>query len=465
MYGISSISQVKKRIDTFNKSDWQFCISDGQAVSRSVARDPFLSAFMNFRVVPDAIWGFDNAISAIRFIYGSVPVAEQSEETLCNPTEDTRKALDLAAGLAPHLLKNSRFLPNLEALSGLLSYVQHSSAYFDINLGVLCKDLTKSHELYWIGVEAIQLALLVEKEQLRDQGGAIYYDSNAQLQRISGLVHDYHAFRLPYWRSVPAIRVSEDVGSDEVERLRDIFADPLSFCPREADDEGRFEWPWQRCLVIGPSGEVRYRAIGTTSLTLDLRASTSAMELTDPPEQFSEFIDTVVGAARSIILEHGGFFDKETGDGVVGHFCTHRNVSETDKLDELPTEVVAVRSAIRIVKAIDELCLKYQRWLRHGMDRLGPAIGIHTGTAVWIIDEMQIRAIGSSVVGAARLCGCAASREIVISNKTFHAIEDHRAIVNVIEFHKKAVSFQEYGERLGTYAYSGMSYDHRGAAS
>jgi class 3 adenylate cyclase len=117
-------------------------------------------------------------------------------------------------------------------------------------------------------------------------------------------------------------------------------------------------------------------------------------------------------------------------------------------------EIVAVRAGQEIVQFVQDLSAGYQRWLRHGMDRLGAAIGIHTGTAVWLVDEMQIRAIGSSVVGAARLCNCADAGEIVVSNKTYHAVEEFQGAVAGLNFRKKQVSLQEYGERLGTYAYS-----------
>jgi class 3 adenylate cyclase len=178
------------------------------------------------------------------------------------------------------------------------------------------------------------------------------------------------------------------------------------------------------------------------------------MELTDPPDKFSEFIGEIVSAARSTILRHGGYFDKETGDGVIGHFCSHGNVPTSSTDDSTAMEIIAVRAGQEIVQFVHDLSAEYQRWLRHGMDRLGAAIGIHTGTAVWLVDEMQVRAIGSSVVGAARLCNCADTGEIVVSNKTYHSVEEFQGTVAGLTFRRKQVSLQEYSERLGTYAYS-----------
>ncbi len=88
------------------------------------------------------------------------------------------------------------------------------------------------------------------------------------------------------------------------------------------------------------------------------------------------------------------------------------------------------------------------------MDKFGAGIGIHSGTAVWLADEIFIRAIGTSIVGAARLCANADAGEIVISNSTFHsAMRDGHAIDGLI-FNKKPVSLKEYGDRIGTYAYA-----------
>jgi class 3 adenylate cyclase len=311
---------------------------------------------------------------------------------------------------------------------------------------------------FWqLRVNSIHLALLLERSVVRvsvNRDSALRPEANSQLHQIAGLVHDYHAFRLPFWRSTPMILVSSQVSQTEIAHLRDIFADPLSFDPTQSERMDRFYWPWQRCLSSSDRNEIRYRPIATTSLTLDVRASTSAMELTDPPDKFSEFIDAVVSGARSRILKHGGYFDKETGDGIIGHFCSHGNVPTSANNDLTAMEIVAVRAGQEIAQFVQDLSAEYQRWLRHGMNNLGAAIGIHTGTAVWLADEMQIRAIGSSVVGAARLCNCAEAGEIVVSNKTYHAVEEFHGTIAGLTFKKKQVSLQEYGERLGTYAYS-----------
>ena len=326
----------------------------------------------------------------------------------------------------------------------------------DANCGEWLGSVADGYALEWIDINDIRMVLLVERDKVltNEKGGWAYRtNANALLNQIAGLIHDYHAFRLPLWRSAPTISLTADFL--DTKRLRNVFADPLSFHPSQSDRSDCFFWPWQRCLSTTASQEVRYRPIATTSLVLDVRASTSAMEMTEPPDKFSEFIDSIVLAARTVILRLGGYFDKETGDGIVGHFCNPNNVPKPIQHTlSPPMEIIAVKAGQEIVQRVHELCLDYQRWLRHGMDKLGAAVGIHTGTAVWLADEMQVRAIGSSVVGASRLCGTADSGEIVISNHIYSHVDLLRGSVDGLLFKKKSIVLQEYGERVGAYAYA-----------
>ena len=56
----------------------------------------------------------------------------------------------------------------------------------------------------------------------------------AVLKQIGGLIYDYNAFRLPYWRSTPPIVVTGELTDTRL--LRNVFADPLSFDPEHSDD-------------------------------------------------------------------------------------------------------------------------------------------------------------------------------------------------------------------------------------
>ena len=62
---------------------------------------------------------------------------------------------------------------------------------------------------------------------------------------------------------------------------------------------------------------------------------------------------------------------------------------------------------------------------------------------MWLADEMVIKAIGSSVVGAARLCANADAGEIVISNATFRSAMRGGYAIDGLVFNKKGVVIKE----------------------
>ncbi len=132
--------------------------------------------------------------------------------------------------------------------------------------------------------------------------------------------YDYHEFFRNYWTSIPLDTIA-DAFSDLATAYLHIFCDPRLFHPNRTVAKSMFLWPWQRCLITTDAHEVNYQAIPTTSLVLDLRNSTTAMNLLDTEERYAEFIDEIADKARGVIVKQGGFFDKETGDGIVAHFC------------------------------------------------------------------------------------------------------------------------------------------------
>lgn len=162
-----------------------------------------------------------------------------------------------------------------------------------------------------------------------------------------------------------------------------------------------------------------YRAKTTTSLVFDLRKSTIALEQLSSRDiaEFSPFIKSVVEMAKAAVARHGGFFDKDTGDGIVAHFVN---------FDEDATRVAfesarkrAFDAAVSIVKQAAAICSAFQAKLRLGVGGLGGAVGIHTGSAVWLVDEGQVRAIGDSAILASRLCNEAPQQGIFLSNSEY----------------------------------------------
>lgn len=231
---------------------------------------------------------------------------------------------------------------------------------------------------------------------------------------LCGRIFDYFMFRYSCFRDVPFKFFLDKLSADQKIMF---YADPPTFCPLKETREEIFLWPWQSCLIRDPSKRVKKTAIisksiQTISLVIDIRNSTEAMDLSPDPFLFSNFIDAVVEQARNVILKFGGFFDKDTGDGVVGHFAC-----ETYEWlgDHFLFHILALKAANTILNDIEDICVNFARELEHGVGALGAGVGIHSGSAVWLANERQIRAIGPSVVWADRLCGDAKNGEILVS--------------------------------------------------
>jgi class 3 adenylate cyclase len=455
MLGVASISEFQKRVDLFSKQDWQRAFDSNTLAELSAARYPLHNGLIGFPFSPVAMWGLEPQKSAIRLMSGDL---RRFPSGLPSKRENRRAAIDFHAAFAPILLRNARLKPTLDQLCGIMRHSKAESEYPQIHYREILRDISATCVLQWVQIGEMYVSMLFEKSVVRAglvDGEVLSAEVATVLRQIGGLIYDYNAFRLPYWRAAPAVQILGELRNTT--RLRNIFADPLSFDPDRSHEVDSFYWPWQRCLTCARAEQrtARYTPIPTTSLVLDLRSSTTAMELTDPPEKFAELIDQIVATARETILKYRGFFDKDTGDGVSGHFCHRDHVPDLSmEENEGPIELQAIRAGQEIVQRVQSLCLQHQKFLRIGMDKFGAGIGIHSGTAVWLADEVLIRAIGSSVVGAARMCSNADAGELVISNATFRNAMQHGGTVDGLTFNKKSVTMKEYGDRIGAYAYS-----------
>lgn len=183
--------------------------------------------------------------------------------------------------------------------------------------------------------------------------------------------------------------------------LFENFWSPKTYVPGEAANY--WIWPWQR---VDSGSELRSANIQTTSLCADIRLSTKAMERTVRVVEFARFIRHAIEIMRNTLLENGGFFDKETGDGVVGHFLDepHQNGATS-----------AFLAAKEMARRVGNLCDSYVNESLSQKIPVGIGIGIHTGQANWFASGNQICAIGSSVVDATRICAGAAPGEVLLS--------------------------------------------------
>ena len=103
-------------------------------------------------------------------------------------------------------------------------------------------------------------------------------------------------------------------------------------------------------------------------------------------------------------------------------------------------ELAAVRTAVAMVKRFATLA---DTWQKHGHD-LGLGSGIATGYAtlgrIGFDGRYDYGAVGNVVILAARLGDAAAPGEILVSQRTHAAIDDHVVSEPVRDLHLKGMS-------------------------
>jgi class 3 adenylate cyclase len=201
------------------------------------------------------------------------------------------------------------------------------------------------------------------------------------------------------WNATLEQRVATQVAElERVGRLRRFFSPQLA----EAIVSGGAEDPLQS----------HRREI--TVVFLDLRGFTAFAEVAEP-EEVMGVLRQYHAAAGELILAHEGTLERFTGDGMMIFF--------NDPVPVPDAAERAVRMSLAIRERIGSLA---DAWVRRGYS-LGLGIGIAQGFAtlgaIGFEGRWDYGAIGTATNLAARLCGEAASHQILISRKVHAQLE------------------------------------------
>lgn len=204
---------------------------------------------------------------------------------------------------------------------------------------------------------------------------------------------------------------------------------------------GDWIWPWQR---FSSDGNYSSDALLTTTLCADIRLSTSAMERTQNKVDFAIFIRDVVKTMKDALRDNGGFFDKETGDGVVGHFL--------DGVMSRNGAVSAYKASCQMVSEVTRVCSSFvEKSLSQSLP-VGIGVGIHTGDAHWFASGNQINAIGSSVVDATRMCEKAMAGEVLMSLGAQRNLKGCESGVRAAVKQIRSIEFKGVSAPIGAYS-------------
>jgi class 3 adenylate cyclase len=188
-----------------------------------------------------------------------------------------------------------------------------------------------------------------------------------------------------------------------VERQRTELA---RFAPQVADLLSSNEGPR---LLAGHRREI-------TALFCDLRGFTAFAETADPEEVLAVLRQYHV-AVGELVVANGGIVEHFAGDGLMAFFNDPAVIPDH--------ELAAVRTAVSMSERFADLAAD---WTKRGYD-LGLGIGIATGYAtlgrIGFEGRYDYGAIGNVVILASRLSDAAGPGEILLSQRTTAAIDEH----------------------------------------
>jgi adenylate cyclase len=209
------------------------------------------------------------------------------------------------------------------------------------------------------------------------------------------LLHD----ELAEWNRTLAQRVEHQLAQlDRLERLKRFFSPHLA-----------------ELIVNGDAEDpLRSHRREITVVFLDLRGFTAFAE-TSEPEEVMGVLREYHAAMGRVILEHEGTLERFTGDGMMIFF--------NDPLPVPDGPERAVRMAVAMRERVDELLVK---WRKRGYELdfgVGIAQGYATIGAIGFEGRMDYGAIGTVTNLAARLCGEAKPRQILIAQRVLGTVE------------------------------------------
>jgi len=209
------------------------------------------------------------------------------------------------------------------------------------------------------------------------------------------VLHD----ELADWNRTLEQRVEQQLAQlDRLERLKRFFSPQLA----ELIVSGETEDP------------LKSHRREITVVFLDLRGFTAFAETAEPEEVMGVLREYHTGMGR-LILKHDGTLERFTGDGMMIFF--------NDPVPVPDAAERAVRMAAAMRGEVDELLVK---WRKRGYELdfgVGIAQGYATIGAIGFEGRMDYGAIGTVTNLAARLCGEAKPRQILIAQRVLGAVE------------------------------------------
>jgi len=172
-------------------------------------------------------------------------------------------------------------------------------------------------------------------------------------------------------------------------------------------------------------------------VSIDLRRSTDLMLKANSPKNFADFITALAASLRHQVLEHGGVFDKFTGDGILAFFPKPFSGEDAG--------LRAVRCASECHTEFRRLYDNHRRAFKAVLATAGLGVGIDYGSVAVVRIQNELTIVGEPVVYACRLGGAPAGKTYVNQgayNELFEKYSD------CLDFKEVELDFKHDGAML-----------------
>jgi CheY-like chemotaxis protein len=173
--------------------------------------------------------------------------------------------------------------------------------------------------------------------------------------------------------------------------------------------------------------EVMEKACRSRSIVVvgDIRRSQDLMTYAIDEQDFTRRIVEFISTTRSMLDQHGGFFDKFTGDGFVGYF--NESICEAAGSNYID-------SFINFFREFTGFCTgHFREWVRFVRKVPGQAVGLAVGADLGRVSFQSLNyhvvAVSESIVWASRMASAAKAEEALVNNLLYQTLRQRTDLI------------------------------------
>ncbi|MGD0084746.1 MAG: hypothetical protein ABSD78_16370 [Acidimicrobiales bacterium] len=155
------------------------------------------------------------------------------------------------------------------------------------------------------------------------------------------------------------------------------------------------------------SAAINHRSLMCVVISCDIGKSTFLMKEAVSPARFASTLDEYVSAAKNVVRNHAGWFDKFTGDGFIAYWPYEQG-------DLIPTVSNVIKNMLVAIDFFnDKFIPLFRANSQNFPDGVGISMGLDAGTCFPAVVADDLTIIGAPVVGAVRMGSAARASEFI----------------------------------------------------